>query len=368
MQVTFDNALATLGSNSSFRLINGARTPANYLFQQILPERNMTTYEVKSGSMTIRALMAGLVGMDSPYPEASAIETSTFLERSAKIALAVRFPEAALRVLQDMVMRLQISGGNAVQAVVQEVLNFQQKLLIQPHWDTAEWLRGQALLGSIDWTFNGKNLAVDYGIPTANILATRTGTAAYGGTASAFWSDVRAANKLLRYNRRAIIMHSDTFDVIIANAANNITVLAQSPTSATIQMNVVDAAGNRLPSSDARDRVDIVLYSLEGEVLDLANANATIRIPFIKPGKVLFLGNNTGTGYQVGAGSQVPQDYELGYTHIAPTVEGGGAAGRWARVYTPEGQPWSLVGEAVANELPVIEAPEKIVVATTDMP
>ena len=58
MQFTFADALRELGPNAAFQIINQARTPANYLFASILPERTLPTYEVKSGSMTIRPLMA----------------------------------------------------------------------------------------------------------------------------------------------------------------------------------------------------------------------------------------------------------------------------------------------------------------------
>ena len=44
--------------------------------------------------------------------------------------------------------------------------------------------------------------------------------------------------------------------------------------------------------------------------------------------KLLAIGTGVNAGYVVGAGSRAPQEYELGYTHIAPTVEASGAPGR----------------------------------------
>ena len=371
MQFTFADALRELGPNAAFQIINQARTPANYLFGTILPERTLPSYEVKSGSLTIRPLMAGLVAMDSPYPETGAMDTSTFLAQSAKIANRVSFPEAALRTLQQFIQQMQLTGGNSREAVVSEVYNFTAALLVQPHLDTAEWLRGQALLGKIDWTFNKKRLLMDYGVPSANKLTLRTTASndAYGGTSSKFWADNQAALKLLKYNRRAVIMHPDTFNDIIANPANNIQVVASSGDAGAGRYSLVrmiQQNGVNVASPDMRDRVDIITYGLEGEMLDPATGK-TVRIPFLKAGYVIHLGQNSGNGYVVGAGSQRPANYELGYTHIAPTVESGGQAGRWARVYTPENEPWSLRGEAAENSLPVIESPDKLVIAQTEL-
>ncbi len=61
--------------------------------------------------------------------------------------------------------------------------NFSNALLIQPHLDVAEWLRGQALCtGALAWTFNGLKLEVDYGIPAGNKLTHRTANDAYSGS------------------------------------------------------------------------------------------------------------------------------------------------------------------------------------------
>jgi hypothetical protein len=368
MDFTFTEALRQLGPDAAFRLMNDARPPQAYLGAQFLPERPSTSWDVKSGSMTVRTIMAGLVGMDSPYPEGSAIDISTFLEQSAKLAHAVDLPERALRTLQDMLMRLQLAGGNTLQAMVEEVLNFTNALVIQPHLDAAEWMRWQALAtGGIDWTFNQKNLKVDYAVPTANKLTARTGNDGYGGSASKFWTDIRQARKVLRYNVRAFVAHPDTLDMIIYNSVNSLQVVNQANNSMTVQRLVASSNGGDRPSTDARDTVTLIAYGLEGEILDTANQGKTKIVPFMPTGKIVAFGNNTGTQYTVGAGSRMPNDYELGYTHLAPTVEGSGRTGRWARVFTPENRPWALRGEGVQNALPVIEAPEKLVILTTDM-
>ena len=370
MFFSFLVALATLGPDAAFRLINQARPAASYLFASILPERPMRSYEVRNGAMTVRTTMAGLVGMDSPYPPTGMVDVSTFLEKSAKIANQVVMSEQAIRTLQEMLMFLQLSGAPTNERMVEEVLNFSNALLVQPHLDAAEWLRGQALAtGAISWTFNGLALSIDYGVPSGNKLTARTGNDAYAGSASKFWTDIRDQGKKLRKASRIIrIAHPDLVEDIVANSANSIRVLSEDSGQITVQR-MIAQNGTNTPSSDARDTVQIVKYGLEAEVIDPTDSSKTVVVPFMPKTKLVAIGTMVNTGYTVGAGSRPPQDYELGYTHLAPTVEASGAPGRWARVYTPEQRPWQLVGEAVSNVLPVIDAHavDRIVIATSEV-
>jgi hypothetical protein len=105
MNFNFAVALAALGLGAAFRIANEARTPADYLFASLLPEQNRSTYTISSGQMIVRATMAGLVGMDSPYPPSGIIDLSTFLERTAKVANNTTLTEQALRELQAMLDR-----------------------------------------------------------------------------------------------------------------------------------------------------------------------------------------------------------------------------------------------------------------------
>lgn len=368
MEINFNEAIMALGSQASFRIARATRPPANYLFATLLPEMERPTYHVDSGTMTVRATMAGLVGMDSPYPPGGMVEISTFLENTAKLAIDVPLNERTLRALQQMLIELMLGGGSTKEALANEALNFLNKVILQAMVDRTEWLRGQALVnGEIDWTFNGINLLVQYGIPAANLLTNRTGNDAYGGSTSKFWTDWRTAQALLRYNMRAAIAHSDTIYEIIENDANAIEVLSQSLGSFTIRR-YKSIGGNTVPSTDAREVATLIAYDEEGEIFDPLDPSTTITVPFMTAGKVLFVGNNNRSGYRVGQGStdDPTQDLALGYTHIGPTVEGG-APGRWAQLFTPENQPWQLRGRGAQNVLPVIENPEKIVVASTDM-
>lgn len=365
MNVNFRAILATLGPNAAFRLANTARPASDYLFAQLLPEEPRFGYNVESGSMTIRATMAGLVGMDSPYPPGGAIETTTFAERTAKIANQVPLNEQTLRHIQEMVMRLQFNRQPTVEALQNTVLNFIEKIIVQPHLDTMEWLRAQALTaGAIDWTFGKIRLEVDYGIPSANVLTPRTGNDAYGGSTSKFWTDVREIRRILK-NVRAIIVHPTLLDIIRYNAANDVVTIAEDANGVTLRR--INADGQF--TQDVADVVRLISYDKEADVLDPANPGTVIHLPFMPATKMIGIGNNVVSGFAVGVdqgGTEDPnRNNRLGYTHIAPTIEGGGRPGRWSNVFTPEHEPYALIGRGVTNGLPVLEAPDKVVIAET---
>lgn len=375
MQINFAEALSVLrsarGRDFAFTIANGTRPPSDYLLNQVLPERNVSDWSVKNGRLTIRPTMAGLVGMDSPYPPVGAAEISTFLEQTAKFAAKTRFTEQMLRELIQFARDVQAGGGDVPQAVAETILNFTNTMLVQPHLDTFEYLRGEALAyGAIDWTFNQKRLQVDYGIPAGHIMTQRTGNDGYGGSTSKFWTDIRYAQSELKNRVRVRIAHPDTINMIISNTANNIEVTAQDAFGSVEIARLVTIGGNTVRSSDARDRVRIVAHAGEGEVLDPANPGSTTKIKFVPLGKIINIGDPVPRGFQVGQGAVPvnPQNsVEIGYTHIAPTIEGNGRTGRWADVYTPENEPYQIEGRSVTNGLPVIEGYDKLVTMFTEM-
>lgn len=372
MNFNFEEALESLGADATFMIAAEARPPADYLFNTLLPERNEPGYTVKSADMTVRTTMAGLVGLDSPYPPSGITELSTFLQEVAKVANETTLTEAALRRLQAIMQQRMVAGTLDNDYLVNEALNFLNKVIIQAHLDRAEWMRGQALVnGAIDWTFNTITYQVDYGVPKGNVLANRTGTDTWDGSTSKFWTDVRLLIAALRYNVRAFIVHPDTLWAILNNDANKAEVLRQdSFTNGTNQVTLRRLIGNNeRPSQDNRDTVTLIAYGGEGEIIDLANPGHTITVPFMPSGKLLAVGNNNRSGYRVGEGStnDPEEDKALGYTHIAPTVEGGGRPGRWAQLSVPDGMPMHLRGRGVSNMLPVIEAPKKIAIASSDL-
>lgn len=374
MLFNFAEVLENLGADGVVRIANAARPPMNYLFATMLPERNMPSYTVEAANISVRSTLAGMASMDSPYPPSGTIEVSSFMESSAKIATENTLTEGALRQLQSLLRELQFTGNLSNDFMINETLNFLNKVIMQSMLDTSEWLRGQALVtGGINWTFNKKNLLVSYGIPAANFLTPRTdaNNDSYSDSASAFWTDVAKAQELLRYNVRAAIMNSATFNKIVNNTANNLEIVSQSNTAFSVRR-YKTVGGNTVLDSDTRYAMTFVLYDEEVEVLDTtpaASFGQTQIIKLMPNGKILFVGQNSYNGYRVGQGStdSPRNDLELGYTHLAPSVENSGASGRWARLYTPEGYPMQIRGQSVSNELPVITAPEKLVIATTEM-
>jgi hypothetical protein len=374
MNLNFAAALLTLGAEAAFRIANGSRPPASYLLNDILPERNVNSYHVESGGMTVRATMAGLVAMDSDYPPTGHISVDTFLETTAKIANHTKLPEATLRTLQQAMATLTANGQgvDTTATVVQEALNFFNLVIMQPQLDVSEWLRGQLLsFGALNWQFNKKGLVVDYGVPSANIFPLRTlaGNTAYSGSGSLFWTDVRNIRRALkRTGTRIILAHPDTVEDAQYNTVNSMVVTAE--TDATITFRKLVSPSSAEFTADANDTVTIVKYGAEGEILNPADPTTTIVVPFIEPGKLIGIGNAGQRGYRPGMGSQDnPADLPntLGYTHIGPTVEGGGRAGRWGDMFTPQYEPWSLHGRAASNQLPVLESPDMLAIATTEL-
>lgn len=372
MLLDFNAALADPrigGLEGINRLSNAARTPANYYLTNILPERNVLDYVAKGGSMRVRSTMAGIVGLDSVDPEGGAMDLTTFMEKIAKIAIQARLQEETIIELQRIAQAAVIAGGNSRDIAVETVLNFVNKLLLQPHYDRREWLRGQALfMGSIDWQFEGVDLQVDYSVPDANIFTTRTGNDAYDGSTSKFWTDWKAARRILGDSFRGAMATRETVDSIIYNSVNKITVTGDADGMVTVVKYVGADDGLRPPSNDSRERATFVVYDKEGEVWDLALPGSTAKVRLIPSGVLGFFGSeDRSSQFIVGEGStEDPEnDRALGYSHIGPTVENNGRAGIWSRVYVPQEMPQHLHGNARGRFLPVIESPSKIVLAST---
>jgi hypothetical protein len=374
MLFSFDQALREINTTTpgmgtqAVRLANGVRPPAEYILNQILPNQNVANYQADAKNMTLRTTMAGMVGMDSEYPEGGLIQMNQFSESTAKIAVAMTLREEQLREMQTIIGQMRLNGATdqtVTTQLVTEALNFLNKVGVQACLDTEEWLKGMALSsGVINWTFNGKKLTVDYGIPAANFLTNWDDADAYDGASSKFWQDMKAHRKLQKDGIAAIIMHPVTADAIQYNSVNNI-VLVSDPLNPNVRIwRKINPSTNTF-TSDAQDTITVITHGSEGEIYDRTKPGFTSRVSFWPIGVVASIGRNVSSGYRVGQGSTAPLPTQLGYGHVAPTVEGGGNVGRWARLYTPQMRPWELRLEAVENFLPVIEAPEKIVIANS---
>lgn len=362
------DALRTRGT--VFTIANDARPPADYVFAGILPEEKRFSYQASSGGMTVRATMAGLVGMDSPYPEGGAIDVTKFTEETAKIAIRVRFPEQQLRELQEMLFRIAAGAGNTLEAVQRVALNFENKLIVQPMLDTTEWLRGRALVfGLIDWIFNGKRLLVDYGIPAANLLPARTGNDGYGGSTSKFWDDMALQRQRLNNGIVARIMHSETKEMILANEVNRLELTAEDLDAGTFSVQRFRIVGGiPVRDTDPRGRANFITYDREGEIWDLQNPGKTKKLSFMPRGAVTAVGSFNADRFVIDQGATPPATgVELGYTHLAPTTESFGRPGRWSDVRTPDGEPYTMEGRGAMNGIPVIEAADRVCTATTEM-
>lgn len=368
MNLNFGTIIESMGADAAFRVANATTPGGEYLFNRLLPERNELSYFAESAEMTIKATMVGMVGMDSPYPPGGAVESSKFLEQTVKVAQTVVMPEAALRRLQAIWRNLVLNSLPTNRMLVEEALNFLSKVIVQPHLDTAEWLRGQALTtGAIDWTFNGIHLAVNYGVPAGNLFAEQTAAKGYGGTASEFWADIQKGRKLLRYGKITAMAHPDTIDLILGNPVNNITLMGDSGGKFVFHMH---DGTLRQPVSDTRYRIELFAHGLEGSVLDPSDLSTVDGVPFLAPGYIVMAVESGGDRvYKVGQGGtdDATLAQALGYTHLAPTVEGDGRPGRWSDIDVPADRPWQLRGRGVTNLLPVIEQPKNLVVLKTAM-
>ncbi len=380
MQFDFAAAIAALnqnlpfGDNFAYQIARSRVVPGEYLFNTILPTQNRPDYEVKGGTMRIYPTMAQLTPMDTPPKPIGAIESNFFNENTAKWGGTMHFPEERLRELQKMAqsaVAIGISDGLNLgglqnipaNAAAQAIFAFAE-LLLKSQMDNIEWLKGQALQqGAISLTNSGLNLTVDYDVPAANKIS-RTGTDAYGGTASKFWTDMRTVGKKL--SNFKVMMNSNTYYAIIDQAFNNIRVDDMTGDVRTIVRYAANTTIGAV-SPDRRDRTNIIIYDKAGSGI---TPKGTMKsLPFLADGKIICVGEGEPDGFELFEGS-VPDPerrLRLGYGHMGPTVEGG-RPGIWQRVFTPEAKPFQLLGETFCNFLPVITNPKKIVILTTEMP
>lgn len=363
------------GTDRITTLTNTPPDPAEYLFLSALPIRQVNDYRATSNAMRIISTMAGMVGMDSPYPQGSAIQYSDFSEQTVKLAIATGLNERQIREIQALVRLAgagELNGQSPDDVLVNSLLNLYRKGVVQALDDTSEYLRAQALsTGALNWVFNGKTLSVDYGVPTANRKA-YTGTDGFGGSTSKFWEAVRWGRKTVK-SVRAFVLSDDSLEMTLANDANKITVISDSESAGknirivTVRRAVRNAEGITVGfDQDARSTVTLVGYRRQAQIIAPGTTNGTTGVQLFPNGTMSVIGNNTTDDILTNDGSAQASN-NLGYTQVSPTVEGGGRIGRWGRTYTPEGAPWSARAEGVSNELPVIEAPEKLAIATFPM-
>lgn len=394
MQFNFQQIIDALNENLpqsdnfAMRIARGSRVPGDYLgLSQILPMEMRPDYHVDGATMTIFPTMLGQVSMDEPYPPMGAMSSSQFFENTTKLGGSMFFSEKAQRDLQawsEKIISLGVMDGQSTSAIFGDLsvgadgrgdantVNGRRlnavlglaRMIRQSHWDTYEHLIFRALAtGEIDWTFGEIPLKVDYKVPAANVFTPRTGNDAYQGSTSKFWVDMRALHTKL--NGFRIIMNSATWYSIINNSVNNIRVVVNEGMNRELVQIVGTTETN---STDVRDRVRITIYDKGGTLIDAkpgtADSARLISVPFLKNGEIVVVGEQKPDGFELldGAVSDPDNTLRLGYTHVAPTIEGQGRPGIFARIYTPEQKPYQILAETAVNMLPVILNPKKLVI------
>jgi len=369
MHIDFTQIIAELSEKKAFtRIFNELRPGSEYIFKDMLPEQTSPEYHVSSDYMMVRSAMAGLVGTDSAYPRTGFVETGKQALSTLKIANAVDLTESAQRRLQLLAAANNLNGPA-------EVLNFFNKVIVQPHFDTAEWLRAQALTNfddtavatKIDWQFGQAKATVLYKRESGWDLPKRTGNDGYGGTTSKFWDDIIAAGDKLGYKIAKIVMNRTTFKTIVNNPVNKILVRTASDDGRTFVVARTNDAGTELVI-DGRYTVSIDVYDGAGDVYDISTGTLK-QIPFMPDGVVMVMGvYRKSRIYTAGEGStRGDTATSLGYTHIAPTVEGKNVPGRWGRVFVPQNAQWRLTAEGVTNMIPVVSDPKLYVLMRTEV-
>lgn len=391
MNLDFTAALAYLRTVSGARfevdMANAARPDAARLFTRaggVLPARQVRSYFVRNAGILIRSTMAGLVGEDSIPGPIGAAEMVSFLANTAKYGGHVRLPEAMLREMQATADEIQLGGGDSTRFVVNNILNFVEKLLIQPVLDTYEYLAARACqVGAIDWTFNQKRLQVDYAVPAGNLFAQRTLTESYvagtvnNGSASKFWTDWRAGISLLGGQPVIAIATPNTINGIVENPANSIFLTFRDTFGNANFDRIVNTTTDRR-SEDIRNQVSLTAYNQSGNIFDLTTPGQTVQVPFLSDGYIIMVGAPRRNEFGVvsdrgdeegrlGFGNETPDPNAptIGYTHIGPTVENGGRTGIWSRVDVPWNMPMQLDGLVYSNGLPMLEQVDRLVVLRT---
>lgn len=379
MQFNFAEIIANLNArlprsdNFAFKVARSTVIPSDYVLNTILPQETRTDFHIDGGTMTFTPTMLGMVPMDEPYPPFGAMESSKFFENTTKLAGQIHIPEKTLRELYSWMQNLTALGvadGRSLGSIASDVngrlldtvMNFAM-FITRAHWDTYEWLRGMALTtGALSWTFGKIPLNVDYNIPAANIRTARTGNDAYQGSSSKLWEDIRWLYTKLSNFR--IIMNSNTWYSMIDNSVNNIRVVVNDG----FQREFVRIVGStETNSTDVRDRVRVQIYDRSASVL---KTDGSLGIKQVIPdGKIIVVGETNPDGIELTMGSSTDPNntLRLGYTHIAPTVEGQMRPGIWSRIYSPEGKPMQVLGETAVNMLPVILNPKRLVILTTEV-
>lgn len=384
MNLTWADVIAALSAGRQLLLIaNTAPNAAEYISGRFLPRVDMPDFDVESGQMEIKTVMAGHVGLDSKLPKGSALQLSNFKGKVAKFGQALELGEEEARQLHKLLLLAQAgqAAGRSVQDFMGEAgLNLYTKGPVQACDDTAEYLALQALTkGKIDWTFNGRRLFVDYKVPAANRVSL-VGEQRLSGPNSRFWEVVSQGEKTIK-GSVGILMSQNTLQDVLDNPVHRIEVLSDTYSA---QRNVRTVRVRKLPrmvanadgtigytaetTGDQATSATLIGFAREGQIIDPTEPGETIGVPMIADNTIAMIGRNDSNQLVSLTGTPVPVN-ALGYVHVAPTVEGmwrGEPLGRWGRLFTPENDPYMLVAELVENSLPIIRNSARLFIIESD--
>jgi hypothetical protein len=377
MDINLASVLLTLRGARIQTLGNTQLPDSQYVFNSLLPDQATPGYKFQGGAIKASGSVASAVPMDTPFPEGGFLGISTLEGNTIKLGLSVTLPEAVQRRVRELLDQLQLGRvtGSAEAILGNAAINFVQDMIVRPHDDMREYLKARAISeGIVNFKSNGVTINIDYSIPTANKFATRSGTAHYGGTASAFNSDMQLARQKLGYNIRGVLMNMQTLDLILLNEANKLVIQSETVSDdgmvrvVQVRRAVKNAEGIAV-GFDQNPNFSYTLtgYARELEMRDLANPNnPTIKVPMMNLGRVAVIGRYLRRDILRARTGNSAND-SLGYYHVGPTEEGKGVLGRWLQVYSPENQQETVIVKGCENSAPAFDAPERVVLLQTDM-
>jgi hypothetical protein len=362
--LNLQNLIAKLDPQIEFELAN-AVPDGEMLWASFLPERQQDSYRIEDSEMHVYSTMAGMVGRDSPYPPGGVVRAQDFKEDILKWAVETALGENDMIKLMQLAQRVGVGGRPNVQ-VVEALLNLEDKVVGQGLRDAMEWMRGQVMqTGILNFTFGQKTVNIDFGIPAGNKLSRlNSGAGSWYTSGTTLWADLEIIRQALDRRILGMIMTETTAQTIFNTAENNIQVqqTARTRYSARYTLRRVSEslAANTIPT-DFRSSFDIITYDRLATVYDPDGGNATgmQHIPMMADDLVVVIGQPRGGFFDIGS-TPLPE-HTLGATVVGPTVEGGGAPGRWTRLFTPQTDPGRIIAQGATNALAFLREPRKII-------
>lgn len=380
-----NEGLVGTGDNFAFRRARNANPPSSYLFStRVLPRMNKPTWQVRGGTLTITPTELKLVAMDSIPAPIGNLESTFYSETISKFGGQMFFNEKQQKEMieAEQDARLMASlGGRAIAGDIDTQINMVSvtgradgetingarinrilgivDFIRAAHWNTSESLAGEALTeGKLDEDFSGLGININYDLPVENIV-TYAANDRFDQSASKWWEFVRFCYK--KFKNPQFYGNSNTYFSIAENPVNAIReqyITGDVRPMSKYYPNVITQ------KEDANERMNFNIYDNAGAVMDAPN-KTLISKPFLKDRRVIVIGDLQTSQIELVQGGVTDPDNNLmlGYTHVGPSVEGGGQPGIYANIYTKEEMPMQLHVLTYVNMLPIIQNPKKLIIA-----